>query len=354
MRRLLHLIACLLTALSTAADDLPRRASVARTDTRAAPFTVMSFNILEGGGNSAGVGFPDADFGGSRRGDIAAVIRECHADLVGVQECGAVEPLLRELGPGWGGFGTGRSVYTGAIVSRFPLEQLVTKDFLTAARVALPGGRRVVLVNTHWWPRPNGGVGLIQKRLREDAIPADLDQFEAGILVASDASSGPRGYRHTLEVLRSHLQAGEDVILTGDFNESSHLDWTQRAAVTGLDRWVENPTGRPLRFKIAWKGSTLLAKLGLRDAYRTAFADEVAKPGITWTPPYPAGTPGRRPYSDQVLERIDLIYFAGGGLELVRAGVVGESEETCEIVRPGPWVSDHRTVIAEFQVTDAP
>lgn len=320
----------------------------------AEPFTVMSFNILEGGGNSASVGFPETAFEGSRRDDIAAVIRACGADIVGVQECGAVEPLLKELGPGWQGFGTGRSGYTGAIVSRFPLEQLVTEDFLAAARIALPDGDGIVLINTHWWPRSNGGVGLIQQRLRSGEVPADLDQFEAEILAASDASSGPRGYLRTIEVLRPHLQAGENVILTGDFNESSHLDWTAGAAATGMDRWVENPTGRPLRFKMEWKGSKLLAELGLRDAYRTAFPDEIARPGITWTPPYPAGTPGRRPYPDQILERIDMIYFAGEGLEVVRAGVVGESGETCEIVHAGPWVSDHRAVVATFLLQDEP
>lgn len=312
----------------------------------------MSFNILEGGGNAAGVGFPDRDFGGSRRDDIAAVIRECRADLVGVQECGAVEPLLKKLGPGWQGFGTGQSGYTGAILSRFPLRRLVMEDFLTAAEVELPDGRRIVLVNAHWWPRSNGGVGLIQQRLRSGDVPADLDQFEAEILAASDASAGPRGYWHTVERLRPHLQAGEKVILTGDFNESSHLDWTARAAATGMDRWVENPTGRPLRFRVEWKGSKLLADLGLRDAYRAAFPDEVAKPGITWTPRYSAGTPGRRPYPDQVLERIDMIYFAGEGLEVVRAGVVGEGRETSEIVHAGPWVSDHRAVVATFRLEE--
>jgi endonuclease/exonuclease/phosphatase family metal-dependent hydrolase len=141
------------------------------------------------------------------------------------------------------------------------------------------------------------------------------------------------------------------VILTGDFNEPSHLDWTQKAARKGLDRWVKNPTATPLRFKIEWKGSKLLARLGLRDAYRTVFPDEVAKPGITWTPPYPKGVPGRRAYEDQVLDRIDMIYFAGPGLKAVDAAVIGESAKTCEIAHKGPWPSDHRAVTATFSLT---
>ena len=149
-------------------------------------------------------------------------------------------------------------------------------------------------------------------------------------------------------MLRPLLGAGENVILTGDFNEPSHLDWTARAAESGLDRWVKNPKGRALRFKIAWKGSILLADAGLRDAYRTVFPDEVTKPGITWTPPYSPGAPGRRPYDEQVLERIDMIYFAGRKLKILSAAIVGESKETCEVVHAGPWVSDHRAVSATF------
>ena len=314
--------------------------------------TVVSFNILEAGGNAALVGFPDSAFGGSRLDDIAKVIRECGADIVGVQECGPAAPLLKELGRDWRGFGSGGSEYTSAIVSRLPLEPLVTEHFLTAARVRLPGGASVVLANAHWWP--NGGVAslVVQQRLRDGSIPADLGRFEQEILAASDTSAGPRGHLHTLEVLRPHLRAGENVILTGDFNSSSHLDWTARAAESGLDRWVKNTSGRPMRFKIEWQGSKALADAGLRDAYRVAFPDEVAKPGITWTPPYAEGVPGRRPFKDQVLDRIDRIYFAGNHLKLVSASVVGEDRETCEIVHGGPWVSDHRAVLATFSVAE--
>ena len=43
------------------------------------------------------------------------------------------------------------------------------------------------------------------------------------------------------------LAAKETIVLTGDFNEPSHLDWTARAARDGVDRWVQNPTGIPLQ-----------------------------------------------------------------------------------------------------------
>lgn len=317
---------------------------------RAGRFTVMSFNILEAGNDASYVGFPNSMFGGARRDDIANVIRECGADIVGVQECGPVEPLLKELGADWHGFGTGKSKYAGAILSRFPIKPLVTEDFLTTARVVLPDGTDLVVVNTHWWPPKDSGATLIQQRLKAGNIPDDPARFETEILAASDASAGARGYLHTVETLRPHLAAGTPVILTGDFNESSHLDWTERAAKTGMDRWVKNPTGRPLRFKMTWKGSTLLADAGMQDAYRAIFPDEVAKPGITWTPPYDASSPGRTPYGEQLLERLDRIYFKGKDLKLLEAAIVGESHETSEVTHTGPWVSDHRATRATFLI----
>lgn len=139
-------------------------------------------------------------------------------------------------------------------------------------------------------------------------------------------------------------------MLTGDFNEPSHLDWTARAATDGRDRWVKNTSDVPLRFPIRWRGSRLLADAGLRDAYRTAFPDEVRHPGNTWTPPYPENTPGRRPYGDQVLDRIDMIYFAGPKLRVRSAAMIGESREAAEIAFDGRWPSDHRAVLTVFDI----
>lgn len=334
------LISCTVKCLPLVAEE---SASAGRS------LTVMSFNVLEGGGDSRTVGFPDSLFGGGRRDDIANVIRGCGADIVGVQECGDVAWLLKELGPGWHGIGKGSSKYASAIVARFPLVPLVSDDFLTAARVAVPAGE-VIVVNAHWWPPKNSGAALIRERMNAGTVPADPAEFEKQILAASDASAGPRGYDRTLSVLRPHLEAGARIVLTGDFNESSHLDWTERAAQSGIDHWPGNPTGRLLRFKIAWKGSKLLSEAGLSDAYRVAHADEVAKPGITWTPRYEP-SPGRRPYDEQVLERLDRVHFSTSGLKLLDAAVVGEDPATCEQVHQGRWVSDHRAVKATFAMT---
>ena len=300
---------------------------------------VVSFNILQAGANAANVGFFNDDFGGSRLDEIADIIRQSQADVVGVQEGPGSDALLEALGEGWS--------RVGSIYSRLPIEPVAATGPLDAARVDCGAVGSVVVLNGHWSPSPYGPF-LVQDALKERGAPRDLAMFAQEILAASDKPSGPRGYDITLENVTSLLERGERVILTGDFNEPSHLDWTDRAAREGLDRWVDNSTETALRFPIAWTGSRRLADAGMRDAYRTAHPDEVAAPGITWTPAYPANTPGRRPYGDQVLDRIDMIYGGGMGLEITAAAIIGETNSAAELESPTRWPSDHRAVLADF------
>jgi alpha-L-fucosidase len=310
-------------------------------------FRVMSFNVLQGGGDAAKVGFPDADFGGARRDDLARVIEGAGADIVGVQELAyrseGGEQLLTALGEGWHRAGTVFAQHEMTVVETSP-------DF-TVVRVHLAPGRDLTVVNTHWWPAGGYGPDLVLARLKAGTVSDDPVELEREVLAELDSAGGPRGYDRTLRAVRAHLDAGERVVLVGDFNEPSHLDWTARAARDGIDRWVGNPTGRPLRFRVEWPGSRLLQQAGMVDAYRAVFPDEVATPGNTWTPPYPDGTPGRRAWSDQVLDRIDFIYFGDDGLTVRDAAVVGESAATAEVVHPGRWPSDHRAVVATFEWT---
>ena len=302
---------------------------------------VLSFNILQGGADASNVGFANEQFGGSRLDEIVDVIRLSKADIVCVQEDASGSQLLDQLGHGWH--------RVGSIYSKFKMEALHEADWLHAARVQVNKDHKVVVVNCHWSPSDYGPF-LIQEQLKENGLPSDLERFERDILKRVDKTNAPRGYEATLKLLRPFIESGQDVVLAGDFNEPSHLDWTTSYKNQGKDRWVKNSTSITLRFEIAWQGSQLLEEIGMHDAYRTYLPDEVNKPGNTWTPPYPNGTKGRRDYDDQVLDRIDRLYFIGESLDLLDAAVVGESDATCEIAFHGRWPSDHRAVVAEFRL----
>ncbi len=315
----------------------------AMTDLCRTSIRVMTFNILQAGGEASNVGFNNSDFAGSRMDELAAVIRLADADIVGVQEDCTTDALLRELGEPW--------QRIGSIYSRLPLSKVSVEPYLTVAKAELNAGRAVTLVNCHWLPPPKGyGPDLAQAELKSNNNLSQTDAMASRIIERCSISSGPRGYEATLMPLQAAIGKNESVILTGDFNEPSHLDWTERFAKEGTDRWVVNPTGTPLRFAVEWPGSKRLATIGMLDSYRVVHANEVERIGVTWTPAYPEKTPGRRSYGDQVLDRIDRIYHASGSLSPVAAEVVGEDPSTSDIVFSGRWPSDHRAVVVDFQV----
>lgn len=316
--------------LNLTACDTPKIVSPLRV-------RVMTFNILSGGNHAPTIGFPNNLFGGSRKDDIARVILTAKADVVGIQEDDRSDDLLKELGKGWHRIG---SVY-----AKYPLTPIEG-----GVRLHLPA-QSIIFVNTHWWPTGGYGPELVQDRMKSNDIGTDLNKFENEILKATAGiADGPRGYLNLIRQVKPFIAAGETVIVTGDFNEPSHEDWN--SATSGMDRWVNNTSGRPLRFKIAWAGSVAIKKAGLKDAYRTIHPDPVKKPGNTWTPPYRDGLTGRQPYADQVLDRIDRVHFSGPKVRVVDAFVVGESTKTAELVHEGPWVSDHRAVVAEFELIE--
>lgn len=305
---------------------------------------VLSFNILQGGHDASNVGFPDTRFNGSRFDDLANVITEANADIVGIQEDTNTDSLLNSLGPGW------NRCYN--IYSKFKLVPLESNgNLLNACRVYLPNGDSLVFVNCHWWPTGGNGPRIIKQRILDGSIPQDLEVFEKEILeTTKQIADGPRGYKATVNLLLPYLEVNEKTILVGDFNEPSHLDWTKRYAREGKDRWVKNPTQTPLRFPIQWQGSKALENIGLSDAYRAVHPDEVAKPGITWTPPYPNGTIGRLDYDNQELVRIDRVYFNDSKLKCKAASVVTCSEGNGEVKLDCDWPSDHWAVLAAFEI----
>lgn len=304
---------------------------------------VMTFNILQAGGEASNVGFNNADFDGSRMDELAAVIRLADADIVGVQEDCTTDALLRELGEPW--------QRIGSIYSRLPLSKVSVEPYLAVAKAELSKGRTVTLVNCHWLPPPRCyGPDLAQAELKSNPDLSQAGAMASRIIERCTISAGPRGYDATLKPLQTAIGSNESAILTGDFNEPSHLDWTQRFAKEVPDRWVANPTGTPLRFAVEWPGSKRLETIGMLDSYRVVHANEVERMGVTWTPAYPERTPGRRNYADQVLDRIDRIYHTDRSIIPVAAEVVGEDASTSDIVFPGRWPSDHRAVVVDFQI----
>ena len=121
------------------------------------------------------------------------------------------------------------------------------------------------------------------------------------------------------------MKEGYPVFLTGDFNEPSFLDWTQRAADAGIHK-----------IKVEWPATKAFSEIGMNDSYRTIHPDEVSTPGYTWTPV---------PSEQEILDRLDFVLYSG--CKVTDSFITGESEATSDVV-VSPYPSDHRMVTSCF------
>jgi len=283
---------------------------------------VMSFNLWVG---TEGALLPMAH--------TANVIRVAKADIVGVQEAygrkrGGVAPdRSKELAEmlGWNHVdqGDGKTILT-----RFEIIGLSAGK--QGAAIRLPSGRAFHLFNVHLFHAPYQPYQLLKIPYEEAPF---LDTAEE-LIAAARAARGPELQR-ALDEIAPLLAKGEAVALTGDFNEPSHLDWTLRAAATGV-----------VPMAVEYPASKAATDLGLVDTFRAVYPDETARKGYTWTPTTREDDPKDRH------DRIDFVY-AGPGIEIAAAAVVGEKGPRTDFDYM-PWPSDHRAVVATLRLKVAP
>lgn len=250
--------------------------------------------------------------------DIAKVveaIQAADADVVGLQEGEANAQRIADA-LGWQ-YVDNRS----QVISRLPLIDPSGGDGAYIYVEPTPG-RVIAFANLHL-PSDPYGPELVRDGATMDEIMAN--EAETRMPVA----------QRYLDALPAVIDAGIPVVLTGDFNSPSHLDWTAEAAAA---RGVGDAA-------IEWPVSLAFTEIGFRDAYRAANPDPVAAPGLTWTPGYPH--PLLR--DGETHDRIDWILVAGN-VETVSSTVVGEPGGADVGVAVSPWPSDHRGVVATLRV----
>jgi endonuclease/exonuclease/phosphatase family metal-dependent hydrolase len=262
--------------------------------------TVMTYNVL--------YATPDD-------GTIAA-LEAADPDLAGLQEVS--EPRLRVIADSLGyyyhhhGDHEASTENDTGLLSRYPISRVTRYG----ATIYLTVDDPVHIANVHLSPYPYEPY-----ELRDGEITPEEAVAQARFTRFPEIQP-------VLEALEEPLEEGIPVLLTGDFNEPSHLDWTSEAAEAGLH----------LGEAVAWPISREIVRHGFRDAFRVAHPDEVAHPGETWTTL--TGDP------DEVHDRIDMIYVAGDGVEVVDAYTVGLRDEPPTDRAVAGYPSDHRSVVA--------
>ncbi len=176
-------------------------------------------------------------------------------------------------------------------------------------------GKRVCVYTAHLdyrncaYYRVRGYDGSTWDKMEPDTVVASL-------LADNVASQRDDAIRLFIADAAKETAQGHLVFIGGDFNEPSHLDWTEATKDSADHRGVVIP----------WTVSTLLTEAGYKDAYREIYPDPVKNPGYT----YPADSKDTEvsrltwtPDADE-RERIDFIYYyPQKGLSLLQANIFG-------------------------------
>lgn len=254
----------------------------------------MSFNIWVNGGNSL-----------TR---CIQAIRGANADIVGLQECNAT--TARNIATNLGFHYLG--VNDVSIVSRYPIVNTISSGGGSAVAIELSPGQLVYLFNCHLAPYPYGPYSIREGR----------DQT---FVINQEHQTRMPALNQLLNTMRPYLAGPAPCFLVGDFNAPSHRDYAN----------------------YPWPTSVACEDAGLFDAYFVLHqtnrtyppAFEFDDPGITWTPMV-----SEEPFD--AFDRIDFVYASSGD------GVtVLESTELDNRNSVNPWPSDHRAVIARFNLT---
>ena len=182
---------------------------------------------------------------------------------------------------------------------------------------------------------------------------------EEEVLKANRQSFRDETIRAFIQEVQSDIQQGRPIIMGGDFNEPSHLDWQADTK----DLWDHNGA------VIHWDCSMMLSKAGFKDAYREKYPNTVRYPGFT----FPAGNKlaeeakleklAWAPEADE-RDRIDFIYYHPlesmlsmkdsklvGPSETVVRGKITENDSKDKILTPSCiWPSDHKGNLAIFKI----
>lgn len=196
---------------------------------------------------------------------------------------------------------------------------------------------------------PRGYSGTTWKKLDSPVGDADV------VLTANRLSQRDETIAMFIDDATVEIERGNLVMLGGDFNEPSHLDWQEDT------KFLRDHNG----LVINWDCSVMLTEMGMIDSYRQLFPDAVKYPGFTFPSAnnaVPVSKLTWAPEADE-RERIDFIYYyphetwsladislVGPEETIVRSKVQNRDSEDIFIVPTSTWPTDHKANLATFVI----
>lgn len=267
---------------------------------------VLQWNIWHGGNH----------VGNNGQQRVLETVRATRADVILMQEAYGTQQMLADS------LGYRLRTYSSkdnlALYSRFPFEEIAWRQPFNSNPVcmALPNGRKVLFIDCwlRYAYRPEYTSGYANRGL-------DPAQW-----VTEDSLLALEDVRNilTLDVYPNLQEKDMPIVLGGDFNSCSHLDWTQRA------RDLHHGYG-PVAFPV----SNYMYGQGFKDSFREMHPDEVK---------WQCGTVSAI-WGQMQMARIDFIYYRGSGMKVRSSKVVRTAPEIDDV-----WPSDHAAVLTVLEV----
>ena len=206
-----------------------------------------------------------------------------------------------------------------SIMSRFPIVEThdVYKPFNSGGALLKIGENQYFRVYSIWLHYlPNYSKHVAERSHTPDE------------LIADEGKTRHAEIRQILTEIQPQLEEADriPVLMAGDFNSGSHLDWT------------ESTHGLHYGYTVDWPVSRSMKAAGMVDSYRKIRINPLLDPGFTWTP--------RAATSSTVYglrDRIDYIYYQGKDLRVIGSEVID--------YHPIQFPSDHAAVVTTFRLT---
>lgn len=263
---------------------------------------VMTFNIWIGGSV--------VDFG-----KVVEAIESSGADVVGLQESDGNALRVANL-LGWPFVNESLQ-----IISKYPLIQPGDSDGLYTY-VQLAPGQVFAMSNIHLPSDPYGPYQIVEGMSKAD------------VLKSEEATRMPT-LNQFLPTWKKLLAQRMPLVITGDFNSPSHLDWIEKTV----------NQRKAMKYPVVWPESKAVADLGMIDTYRVIYPDPKKKPGVTWT----LGYPYPRIAKDETVDRIDFVWVPIG-TKVISSDIVGPNGGPDVTIGLTPYPSDHLALVSAFKI----